>query len=306
LEFNVKILGSNSATPVYNRHPSAQLLNINQNLMLLDCGEGTQMQLINYKIRYQKINHIFITHLHGDHYFGLIGLLSTMHLHGRKNDIDLFGPAGLDEIITLQLKYSETFLNYKINFHLVDTEKVQQILDSKHFVVETIPLNHRIKCCGYLFKEKPKKKRIIKEKLPENLSLANLALLKDGKDVTDDNGSILIKNEDVTLPPRKSRTYAYCTDTAYMESIIPQIANADLLYHESTFLSDMKARAIETHHTTCADAATLAKKADVNKLVIGHFSSRYKDLTPFLKEARTIFPNTSLAIEGELFEIPEE
>lgn len=274
--------------------------------MLLDCGEGTQMQLINYKIRYQKINHIFITHLHGDHYFGLVGLLSTMHLHGRKNDMDLFGPPGLDEIITLQMKYSETFLNFKINFHVVDTEKALQILDTKHFIVETIPLSHRIKCCGYLFKEKPKKRRIIKEALPLNTSLANIALLKDGKDIIDDEGKILIKNEDVTLPPKMSRTYAYCTDTAYLESIIPQIEHADLLYHESTFLSDMKVRAIETYHTTSAEAATIAQKANVKKLVIGHFSSRYKDLNPLLEEARSIFKNTSLAIEGELFEIPDE
>ncbi len=306
MEFNIKILGSNSATPVYNRHPSAQLLNINQNLMLLDCGEGAQMQLINYKIRYQRINHIFITHLHGDHYFGLIGLLSTMHLHGRKNDIELYGPAGLDEIITLQLKYSETFLAYKINFHSVDTENITQILDAKHFVVETIPLSHRIKCCGYFFKEKPKKRRLIKEVLPENLSLLTIAALKDGKDILDDDGRVLIKNEDVTLPPKINRTFAYCTDTAYLEAIIPQIANADLLYHESTFLSDLKARATETYHSTCAEAATIAKKANVKKLIIGHFSSRYKDLSPLLEEARTIFPETSLAIEGEVFEIPEE
>jgi len=274
--------------------------------MLLDCGEGTQMQLINYKIRYQRINHIFITHLHGDHYFGLIGLLSTMHLHGRKNDIELYGPIGLDEIITLQLKYSETFLAYKINFHPVDTENITQILDAKHFVVETIPLSHRIKCCGYLFKEKPKKRRLIKEALPEDLSLLNLVALKDGKDLLDEYGEILIENEKVTLPPKKNRTYAYCTDTAYLEAIIPQITDIDLLYHESTFLSDMKARAIETYHSTCAEAATIAKKANVKKLVIGHFSSRYKDLSPLLEEARTVFPNTSLAIEGELFEIPEE
>ncbi|HXA01691.1 MAG TPA: ribonuclease Z [Cytophagaceae bacterium] len=304
--FEVKILGSCSATPVYNRHPSAQLLNIDQHFYLIDCGESTQFQLNRYKVKFNKIDHVFITHLHGDHYLGLIGLISSMHLHGRIKDLHLYGPPGLDEIIIVQMRYSETFLKYKINFHELNTEKRETIIDTSMLTVETIPLQHRIKCCGFLFREKPKKRRINKEMLPANILLQEIAKLKSGEDIFNEDGSLKYKNEAVTLPPKKSRSFAYCTDTIYTESFLHQITGIDLLYHESTFLKDLTLRAKETYHSTAEEAATIALKAGVEKLIIGHFSSRYKDLQPLLSEARETFPNTFLAIEGDTFSIPEE
>jgi ribonuclease Z len=306
LPFEIKILGSSSATPVYNRNPSSQLINIDHDLFLVDCGESTQLQLNKYKIKFNKIDHIFISHLHGDHYLGLVGLISTMHLHGRKKELYLYGPPGLDEIITIQFKYSETFLNYKIIFKEIDTEKISTLFENDHLIIETIPLKHRIKCCGFLFKEKLKKRRRNKENLPPDLLLQQIVALKNGKDILDENGKIKYKNEDLTLPPRKSRTYAYCADTIYTESIIPQIKNIDILYHESTFLHDLKLRANETFHSTTIDAATIALKANVKQLLLGHFSSRYKDIEPLLTEAQTVFPNTYLAIEGETFTIRDD
>jgi ribonuclease Z len=306
LLFEVKILGSCSATPVYNRHPSAQLLNIDQHFYLIDCGESTQFQLNRYKVKFNKIDHVFITHLHGDHYLGLIGLISSMHLHGRIKDLHLYGPPGLDEIIIVQMRYSETFLKYKINFHELNTEKRETIIDTSMLTVETIPLQHRIKCCGFLFREKPKKRRINKEMLPANILLQEIAKLKSGEDIFNEDGSLKYKNEAVTLPPKKSRSFAYCTDTIYTESFLHQITGIDLLYHESTFLKDLTLRAKETYHSTAEEAATIALKAGVEKLIIGHFSSRYKDLQPLLSEARETFPNTFLAIEGDTFSIPEE
>jgi ribonuclease Z len=306
LPFEIKILGSSSATPVYNRNPSSQLLNIDHDLFLVDCGESTQLQLNKYKIKFNKIDHIFISHLHGDHYLGLVGLISTMHLHGRKKDLYLYGPPGLDEIITLQFKYSETFLNYKIIFKALETEKVTIIFETDTLTVETIPLTHRIKCCGFLFREKPKRRRINKENLPSGLLLQEIVELKNGKDILDENGKIKYKNEDYTLPPKKSRSYAYCADTIYTENFIPQIKNIDILYHESTFLHDLKLRALETYHSTAIDAATIALKANVKQLLLGHFSSRYKDIEPLLTEARTIFPNSYLAIEGETFNLRDD
>jgi ribonuclease Z len=306
LPFEIKILGSSSATPVFNRNPSSQLLNIDHDLFLVDCGESTQLQLNKYKVKFNKIDHIFISHLHGDHYLGLVGLISTMHLHGRKKDLYLYGPPGLDEIITIQFKYSETFLNYKIIFKELETEKIAIIFETDHLTVETIPLKHRIKCCGFLFKEKPKRKRINKENLPPEILLLEIVELKNGNDIYDENGNIKFKNEDFTLPPRKSRSYAYCADTIYTESFIDQIKNIDLLYHESTFLHELKGRAIETYHSTAIDAATIALKANVKQLLLGHFSSRYKEIEPLLVEARTVFPNTYLAIEGETFNIRDD
>ncbi|WMJ73771.1 ribonuclease Z [Cytophagaceae bacterium ABcell3] len=304
MSFEIKILGSSSATPVYNRNQTAQIVTINGEHFLIDCGESTQVQLMKFRIKSGKINYIFISHLHGDHFFGLIGLLSTLHLHGRTKDLYIFGPAGLDEIITLQLKYSESNLNYKIIFQVLDPATPDTVLDLDKLTVSTIPLQHRVHCCGFLFQEKPKKRRIDKEKLPENLSLLNIANLKKGLDLQLEDGST-IKNEEVTLPPKKSRSYAYCSDTIYNESIIPLIQGVDVLYHESTFLHDMLQRAEATYHTTALQAATIAQKAKVGKLLLGHYSARYKDLRPFQEEARTVFPKSYLSIEGESHYIEE-
>jgi ribonuclease Z len=229
-----------------------------------------------------------------------------MHLHGRKKDLFLYGPPGLDEVLTLQLKHSETFLNYKIIFKELETEKITTIFETDYLTVETIPLKHRIKCCGFLFKEKPKKRRINKDVLPDYLLLQEIVALKNGMDLFDEKNQLKYKNEDLTLPPKKSRSYAYCADTIYTESIIPQIMNVDILYHEATFLHELKLRANETYHSTAIDAATIATKAKVKQLLLGHFSSRYKDIEPILTEARTVFPNSYLAIEGETFTIRDD
>lgn len=263
------------------------------------------MQLIKYRVKAQKINHIFISHLHGDHYLGLMGLISTMHLQGRTADLFIYGPPGLAEIITLQLQYSQTVLNYKIKFQELDTAIRKVIFEDAVLSVETIPLNHRIGCAGFLVREKPKKRRIIKEKLPEDFSLQNILKLKNGEDIVDEEGNTLFRNEDMTLPPRKSRSYAYCSDTKYEENIIEQIKNVDLLYHEATFLSDREDRARQTFHSTARQAATIAKKAAVGQLLLGHYSIRYRELQPLLIEAREVFENAHLAIEGESIEISE-
>ncbi|GAL87686.1 ribonuclease Z [Sporocytophaga myxococcoides] len=305
MPFEIKILGSSSATPVFNRHHSSQLLTINNQLFLIDCGEGTQLQLIKYKIRFTKINYIFISHLHGDHYLGLVGLLSTMHLNGRTKDLYLFGPPGLDEIITIQLKHSETFLNFKIIFTELDTTTQKVILDLENLTVETIPLIHRINCCGFLFKEKPKKRKIDKTKIPDHVTPLQIIALKEGEDVIDKEGNLL-KSEQYTFPARKSRSYAYCSDTAYNPGMFGQIKGVDMLYHEATFLHDMESRAKETYHSTTLQAAWTAKETKVKTLLLGHFSARYKDIEPHLAEARTIFQNSFLAEEGLVFTIDDE
>lgn len=298
MSLEVKILGTGSASPIYNKHPSAQLLNINNNqFFLIDCGEGTQFRLLKFRIPYTKITHIFITHLHGDHYLGLVGLLSSMHLWGRKKELYIFGPKGLSEIITVQLQFSQTNISYPIHFKELDTEASNLIVDGPTYTVHTIPLSHRINCCGFLFKEKPKKRRLITDKLPETLTPLQKIALKKGEDIQNQKGEVL-KNEDLTLPPKKSLSFAYCSDTAYLEAIIPIIKEVDLLYHEATFHSSLLERAIQTFHSTAEQAATIALKAQVGKLIIGHFSSRYRDLLPLLEEAQAVFPNTVLAEEG--------
>jgi ribonuclease Z len=304
LTFVLKILGSNSAAPAFNRNPTSQLLHIEQHYFLIDCGEGTQMQLNKYKVRFNRINHIFISHLHGDHYLGLTGLLSTMHLNKRTEDLYLFGPPGIADILTIQFKYSDTRLHYKIHFREL-TQSREVIFENENITVETIPLNHRIQCIGFLFREKPKKRRLNKEVLPQNLSLSQIARLKKGEDLVNGLGELIFRNEELTLPPKKSRSYAYCSDTKYHEPILEQIAGVDLLYHESTFLEVEAQRASETFHSTARQAAHIAQQAKVQQLILGHYSSRYKDLSPFLEEARSIFANTILSIEGEEIEVKD-
>lgn len=294
-------MGSNSAAPAHRRNHTSQLINVEGRLYLVDCGEGTQLQMARFRIRPQRINNIFISHLHGDHYLGLMGLLSTMHLQGRKKSLNLYAPKGLSEIITLQLKYSDTVFNYDINFIKIDTETNKVIHEDDFIKVSTIPLNHRIPCSGFLFEEKPKKRRIDKDKLPEGFTTRNIVRLKHGEDIFDIDGNLLYKNKDYTFPPKKSFKYAFCSDTKYDESIIPIIKDVDMLYHEATFTEEHMDRASNTYHSTAREAATIAKKAKVNQLLLGHFSIRYKDLDPILEEAREVFENSQLAIEGEEF-----
>lgn len=257
------------------------------------------MQLAKNHVKINRINNIFISHLHGDHFFGLMGLVSTMHLFGRKKKLQIFGPPGLNEIISLQLKYSQSNLNFKIILHELENDAPAVIFENEFMTVETIPLSHRVFCNGFLFREKPKPRKINKEKLPENFPLRNILKLKKGEDVLDDNEQIIYKNEELTLPPKKSHAYAYCSDTRHNEDIIDQIQKVDLLYHESTFMDDMQERAEQTFHSTARQAADIALKAEVGKLILGHYSIRYKDLTPLLEEARSVFPDTILGLEGE-------
>jgi ribonuclease Z len=259
-----------------------------------------------YGLRKNRLNHIFISHLHGDHYLGLMGLLSTMHLNGRNQSLYLYGPEGLAEIITLQLKYADTKLNYPIHFKELRNSSSERIFENSKITVDTIPLQHRISCNGFLFREKPKPRKLIKEKIESlKLSVAHINHLKNGHDIFNDSGQLIFKNFDLTLPAKKSRSYAYCSDTKYDESIVPIISEVDLLYHEGTFMHDMLERAEQTFHTTALQAGTIAQKAKVGKLLLGHFSNRYKDLNPLLEEAKTIFDETDLAEEGKQFDIPE-
>ncbi len=301
--FEVSILGSSSATPIYQRHPTAQVLNIHERFFLVDCGEGTLIQLNRYKIKFHRINHIFISHLHGDHYLGLLGLLSTMHLQGRTIPIHLYCQAPLKEIIDIQLKYSETILRFPIHYHMLDPKNSAVIMEDDDLEVSTIILNHRIPCTGFLFKEKPRSRKLQKDKLQKfNVPISVYQDLKNGMDYTDEFGKV-IANSELTTDPKNARSHAFCSDTCYDERILPQISEIDLLYHEATFLNDKEERAKETFHSTAAQAATIAKKANVKRLIIGHFSARYKNLYPLLDEAKEVFPETTLAMEGDVFSI---
>ena len=301
LPFEVTILGCSSATPTSERHPSAQVLNVQGRLFLIDCGEAAQIQVRKYGIRLQKISHVFISHLHGDHFFGLVGLLGTMHLLGRTNELHIHAPHGLREIIEVQHKYSDTHLRFPLVFHELDTKSETIILDDEKLSVTTLPLVHRVPCCGFLFREKPRPRNINKEKLEEyKIPLAYMNLLKSGADYTDENGKV-IPNAELTLDPPPPRSYAYCSDTAYNESLISSVKHVDLLYHEATFTEDMRERAKETLHSTAKDAGTIANKAGVKKLLIGHYSARYNDLLPLLEEAQKTFPGATLAEEGKTY-----
>lgn len=305
MSFSITILGSSGAWPAYGRFTSSQFIEIQNHYFLVDCGEGTQMQLRRYELNLHRINHIFISHLHGDHYLGLMGLLFTMHLQQRTAELHIYSHRGLDEIITLHLRHSLSSLNYELHFHTLEKDKHEIIFEDDTLQVETIPLLHKIPTSGFLFREKQKPRRIEKNKLPEGLLVQQIAELKKGKNITDDKNNLLYKNEDLTLPPKHSRTYAYCSDTAYNPAIIPIIKNIDLLYHESTFLNEDILKAKETKHSTALEAASIAKEANVSKLLVGHFSARYKELVVLKDEAKTIFENTELAIEGETFTIEE-
>jgi ribonuclease Z len=303
MKFEITILGSSSATPIYTRHPTAQVLNARERFFLIDCGEGTQMQMMRYKIKMQRISHIFISHLHGDHYLGLMGMLSTMHLQGRTTELHLYGQQDLMDVLEIQLRLSNTVLRYNLIFHSVRHYVSSVILEDEDILVRSIVLNHRIPCTGFLFREKQKPRKLISNKMQQyNIPFIYFNKIKNGEDYEDDFGNI-IKNEELTLPSSPSRSYAFCSDTIYDENIINDVRGVDLLYHEATFMHDMADRAQATYHTTSLQAAEIAKKAEVKKLLIGHFSARYKNLSLLLDEARSVFPNTELALEGLKFGI---
>lgn len=305
VSFKITILGSSGAVPAYGRFPSSQLVEVQNEHFLVDCGEGAQMQLARYNGHLHRIDHIFISHLHGDHYLGLMGLLFTMHLHHREKDLHIYSQHGLHEIITTQLRYSRSVPAFTIVLHTLSSEKPELIFENKGLAVETIPLRHKLPCTGFLFREKPKPRRIDKGNLPEALPYYRMSELKAGLDLMDESGNVLYKNSDLTLPPHRSRTYAYCSDTAYSESIIEQINGVDILYHEATFIEDDKTKAEETQHSTAMDAARIARQGNAGKLLLGHFSARYHELDQLLKEAKEIFSETYLATEGQSFTIVE-
>lgn len=295
------ILGNNSAIPAFDRNPTAQILQTQDENYLIDCGEGTQMQMTRYKIRRSRINHIFISHLHGDHYFGLIGLLTSMGLLGRTQDLHLHAPAALEEIINLQLKVADTTLPYHLIFHALSAEGL--IVDDNKLTVHSFRVRHRIECWGFLFRQKknPRKidpARVKSYEIPESSYKA----LQLGEDYTTKKGTI-IPNEELTIAAPKAKSYAYCADTIYDESIAEKVKGVDLLYHESTYLRDLPERAAARFHSTTVQAAAIAKLADVKKLLIGHFSSKYETLDQFLSEAKEVFDETELALEGICYKI---
>ena len=297
----VTILGSNSAIPAFGRHPTAQVVQNAEQSFLIDCGEGTQMQMTRYKIRSSKINHIFISHLHGDHYFGLIGLLTSMGLAGRKHELNLYAPMTLKSIIDLQLQVASAHLPYALNFHPLETECI--ILDDKKILVECFKVKHRIECWGFLFKEKKNPRKInIEEAKKYNIPATAYDILHMGEDFISADNTI-IKNELLTSAVTPPKTYAYCADTVYDEGLIEKIRDVDLLYHEATYLHALQIKAASRFHSTSIEAATIAKKAGVKKLLIGHFSSMYETLDEFKTEGCSIFENTELAEEGICYSV---
>lgn len=295
------ILGNNSAIPAFGRNPTAQILQNDDEAFLIDCGEGTQLQMSKYKIKKSKVSHIFISHLHGDHYFGLIGLLTSMSLLSRTQDLHLYGPALLEQIIQLQLDAADTTLCYKVYFHALGDEG--PIANTKRMSIECFKVKHRIDCWGFLFREKKKPRSIDPEKVRAyEIPAAFYEHLQKGEDYTTKKG-VLIRNEDVTNPTTKARSYAYCADTIYDITLADKVKGVDLLYHETTYLKAHHERAAERFHCTTVQAADIAKKAAVQKLVIGHFSSKYEFLDEFLKEAKEVFEETELALEGACYKI---
>lgn len=297
----LNILGCYSATPRTNTNPTAQVLEINNHIFLIDCGEGTQVELRRNKVKFSRIKHIFISHLHGDHYFGLVGLISTFRLLTRETDLHIHAPKGLKEVITLQMKLSDSWTNYKLIFHELTSKTSQLIFEDDKVEVHTIPLDHRIYTNGFLFKEKEGDRKLdINAVLNANIDQSYYRKLKQGADVINEDGE-LIKNETVTKNPVKAKSYAFCSDTAYNESIIPIIKDVDVLYHESTFLEKNESLCLPTKHSSAKQAATIAKKANVGQLLLGHYSTRYDDIRAFKQEAQTIFNNVELAEDGKVF-----
>jgi ribonuclease Z len=299
--FAVTILGNNSALPTIDRHPTAQVVTCNDTLALVDCGEGTQVQIARYKIRRSRLKYIFISHLHGDHYFGLIGLINTLSLLGRQDPLTVFGPPELEAILKLQMDCAATVLQFPLQFVALTPEDQGIIVDDKDLQVSYFPTEHRIPCYGFVFNMQKKKRRIIPEQARAyEIPASYYSQLSEGADYQRKDGT-LVKNDWVTLPPPPGKKYVYCADTRYTEDLLPYVHEADLVYHETTYLHALAERAGERFHSTSVQAATLAAKARAKRLIIGHFSSKYTDTISFLEECRPVFPNTDLTVEGATF-----
>ena len=298
MSFKLTILGSSSAIPTIDRNPTAQLLNVNERFFLIDCGEGTQVQLRKYQLSFQRISHIFISHLHGDHYFGLIGLISSMHLLGRKKDLHIHAHKELKEIIDLQLRSSNTELNFPLFFHPIPEDLEGVIFEDDNIKVSNLLLDHSIKCSGFVFEEIRSKRKIIKSEVEKlNIPYDKMKSLKNGVDWINKKGEI-IPNEQLTIENSKPHTYAFCSDTRYNEQLISKIEGVDLLYHETTFKKDLEERAFQTGHSTTLQAASIARRSNVKSLLIGHYSQRYRDFQELADESKEIFENVIVSYSG--------
>lgn len=297
-KFEINVLGCGSALPTLQHNPSCQVLNIREKYFMVDCGEGSQLEYRRRKLGFGKLNQIFVTHAHGDHCFGLIGLFSTLGLLGRTGDLIVHTVPELERLLRSQLDFFCKDMSYKVIINTFDSTKSEVIYDSRSLSVTTIPLNHRVPCAGFLFREKQGEAHLIREMIDfYNIPIKDLAKIKQGADFVLADGTV-IPNSRLTRPADEAKSYAYCSDTAYKPDIVPIIEGVDLLYHESTFMNEDEPRAKKTGHSTAAQAAKIAKQANVKQLMLGHFSSRYTNLDSLLKEAQNIFPNTILANEG--------
>ena len=298
---SVTILGNNSAVPAFDRHPTSQVVTLDGNNYLVDCGEGTQIQMIKYKIRRGKISHIFISHLHGDHYFGLVGLITSFGLLSHQQDLHVFGPSPLQEIVELQLKVAKTILPFNLYFHTINKEGL--LIEDSRIEVRCFRTNHRIECYGFSFHEKKKPRKIDVEKVQATEIPASFyKKLEEGMDYTTKDDRV-IQNETVTITAPRGKTYVFCADSKYDEALLPHLLEADLIYHETTYLDNLLEKAVERFHSTSKQAALIAKKGKVKKLLIGHFSSKYAELDEFEKEAREVFQNSEIAMEGVTYQV---
>lgn len=302
MQFRLHVLGTASAKPMTDRFSSAQVLDVRGRLILIDCGEGTQMRMARQHLSYLKIDIICISHIHGDHIFGLYGLLSTMGLYGRKSTLNIYGPKALGPIINFFMSYYGGYISYKINFHPISSNEPILIHDDKRFVIYALPLRHGVEDYGYLVKEKEPELNVKKSSIEKyNLSLAEIAKIKRGEDI--EREDVLIPNSELSYMPFKPRSYAYCSDTLSFPELADWVSGVDLLYHESTYLKDSESDAIKRFHSTAEQAALCAKNAKVGKLLLGHYSSRYHDKTPLLAEARAEFPESYLTNDCDVFEV---
>lgn len=301
-KFEVQFLGTSGAVPAYGRFPCCQLVNIMEHLYMIDCGEGAQMRIAEYQVKWGKIENLFISHMHGDHIYGIIGLLTSMSLNRRTQPFTIYGPAELESFIKHQLNFSGA-LSFPLQFQSVDPKKYKKIYEDKVSLAYSIPLNHSIPTCGFLFKEKERPRNMIAEKIKQyEIPYQYIPAIKNGADYHLPDGKI-IPNMELTKPPLKARSYAFCSDTAYTEAIIPFVSGVDLLYHEATFTDEHKQQAIETMHSTARQAASIALQANAKQLILGHFSSRYKILDALLGEAKEVFFDTTLATDGLIVSI---
>lgn len=297
-KFEVHILGCGSALPTTRHFATSQVVNLRDKLFMIDCGEGAQMQLRKSRLKFSRLNHIFISHLHGDHCFGLMGLISTFGLLGRTAELHIHSPKGLQELVDPLLNFFCNKLTYKVLFHTFETKLPELIYEDRSMTVTTIPLKHRMPCCGFLFEEKKRANHILRDMVDfYKVPVYELNRIKNGADYITPEGDI-ISNTRLTRPAASPRSYAYCSDTTYRQQIVEQIHGVNLLFHEATFAQSEAARAKETYHSTAAQAAQVALDAEVEQLIIGHFSARYEDENILLDEAMKIFPHTILAREN--------